>query len=66
MLHQRIARDEILRQAETSDLGFSRETLATSLRMHARLDDDEFPDMGVEISSIRDYFNEWANQLENS
>lgn len=63
-LNQQFDRDEILRKAAESDPGFDLTVFAQTLRSHRRLDDGDFPDIGIAISQIRSYFNSWADALD--
>lgn len=60
----RFDRNEILAKAAEDDLGFDLGVFAQTLRTHARIDDIDFPDVGVSIPGVRAYFDTWADELD--
>lgn len=63
VLNQQFDRDETLVKAAESDPGFDVGTFAQALRSHRRIDDEDFPSIGVNIVDVRTYFDEWSNYL---
>ena len=63
VLHQRFDREATLRHAADADRGFDLELFAQMLRSHARVDDVDFPDVGVAIADLRAYFDAWAEDI---
>lgn len=63
VLHQRFHRDATLRRAAEADRGFDPELFGQTLRTHARIDDLDFPDVGIDITDVRAYFDAWADDL---
>ena len=37
---------------------------AATLRAHGRIEDQDFPDVGVPITAVRTYFDAWADELD--
>jgi hypothetical protein len=64
VLHQRFAREETLLMAAEVDPGFDLAMFAATLRTHGRIEDQDFPDVGVPITAIRAYFDAWAEELD--
>jgi hypothetical protein len=64
MLNQHFDREDTLRKAAEADPGFGLAVFAVSLRSHRRIDDRDFPDVGVPAAEIRVYFDAWADELE--
>lgn len=65
VLNQRFDRDDTLRRACEADPGFDLEVFAQILRSHRRLDEGDFPDIGVSVPVVRDYYENWADRLSN-
>lgn len=65
MLNQQFDRDETLELARAADLGFDLTVFVQALPSHARVDDQDFPDVGVALGAIRAYFDSWALALED-
>ncbi|MDO5712297.1 MAG: nucleotidyl transferase AbiEii/AbiGii toxin family protein [Micrococcales bacterium] len=65
MLNQRFDRDETLGKAAEADRGFDLAVFAATLRTHGRIEDRDFPDVGVPIADIRSYFDAWADELDS-
>jgi hypothetical protein len=65
LLNRQFDRDETLRKAAEADLGFDRRVLAQALRSHRRIDDADFPFVGVPIAELRVYFDAWADELDD-
>lgn len=64
VLHQRFDRDATLRRAAQADRGFDLKLFGQTLRTHARIDDLDFPDVGIPIADVRAYFDAWAEELD--
>lgn len=64
-LTQKFDRADVLDAAKAADLGFDLTVFSQMLRAHRRLGDDEFPDAGQPVESIRAYFNQWADDLQS-
>lgn len=64
VLHQRFDRDETLRKAAEADRGLDLAMFAATLRTDGRIEDQDFPDVGVPITAIRTYFDGWADELD--
>lgn len=64
VLHQRFEREETLRKAAEADPGFDLAMFAATLRTHGRIQDQDFPDIGVPITDIRIYFDTWADEVD--
>ena len=64
VLHQIYDRDETLARATDADPGFDPGVFARALRTHARLDDIDFPNVGVDIAVVRAYFDSWADEID--
>lgn len=64
VLNQRFDRSETLRSAAEADRGFDLAVFAQTLRSHQRIDDQDFPDIGVPITDIRAHFDAWADELD--
>lgn len=64
VLNQQFGRDDTLRAALRADPGFNLAAFTDALRSHRRLDDTDFPDIGISPTHIRDYFDAWAAELE--
>lgn len=65
ILNQQFDRAETLAKAAEADLGFDLGVFAQTLRTHRRIDDEDFPDVGVPVADVRNYFDAWADQLDN-
>lgn len=63
-LHQQFDRGEILREAMKADPGFDLRIFIEMLRAHRRLKDVDFPNSGMSVNEIREYFDDWADKLE--
>lgn len=59
VLHRRFGREATLRCAAEADRGFDFKLFAQMLRSHARIDDVDFPDVGIPIADVRAYFDAW-------
>lgn len=66
VLNQQFDRAETLERAAEADRGFDLDVFAQTLRAHRRIDDTDFPDVGVLAADIRTYFDAWAEELERS
>lgn len=64
VLHQRFDREETLGKAAEADPGFDLAMFAATLRTHGRIDDQDFPDVGVPITDMRTYFDAWADEVD--
>ncbi len=53
-------------KAAEADRGFDLTVFAQIPRSHRRIDDADFPDIGVAIPDLRDYFDTWAKDLESN
>lgn len=62
-LHQHFDRNELLEDAAIADPGFDLAVFAQMLRSHRRLRDDDFPPVGDPIEELRNYFDDWAENL---
>jgi hypothetical protein len=63
MLARRFSRDVLLARAAELDGGFDRRMLAGMMRMHTRFTDRDFPVEPGQVPGIRDYFDNWADDL---
>lgn len=63
VLNQQFDRTETLGKAAEADAGFNMAVFAQALRSHRRIDDADFPDIGIAITEIRTYFDAWADQV---
>ncbi|WP_158299804.1 nucleotidyl transferase AbiEii/AbiGii toxin family protein [Glycomyces paridis] len=64
LLAERFGRSELLRRAADIDPGFDPAVLASMMRMLERLDDTELPLAAEAVPRLREYFGDWASQLE--
>lgn len=64
VLNQRFDRKETLARAAEADPGFDLGMFSQALRSHRRIDDIDFPDIGITISELRAYFDAWADDLD--
>ncbi len=64
VLHQRFDRDATLHRTAEADRGFDLELFGQTLRTHTRIDDLDFPDVGIAIADVRAYFDAWAEDLD--
>jgi hypothetical protein len=53
-----------VRAAADADLGFDLGFFIGALRSHQRIDDSDFPEVGVPIVEVRAYFDYWADELD--
>lgn len=65
VLAQQFGKEQLVAWAAEGDAGFTLPTFATMLRSHARLADEDFPEIGAPIETIRAYFAAWATELDD-
>lgn len=64
-LAKRFGRSDLIACAAEIDLGFDESVLAQMMRSLGRFADDEIPVAADEVKVLRDYFHEWADELES-
>ncbi|GAB3997338.1 hypothetical protein GCM10029992_19920 [Glycomyces albus] len=63
-LAARFGREGLLNRAAEVDLGFDRGVLATMIRSLDRFGDSEIPVPEESVAELREYFRDWADELE--
>lgn len=65
-LAQLFGRETLLARAAEVDNGFDPYVLASMMRTLDRFTDDEIPVDGIDVSALRNYFRDWARELDTA